>query len=248
MKAILLAGGFGQRLKPISEFLPKTLLPVNGRPLIDYIINKIEEIDDIDEIIISTNKYFENHFRYWIEKYEGEKRIRLIIEPSMKEEEKLGAIGGLNFALTSCKIDDDILVIASDNFLDVNLKEMIEFFKKRRKITIGIYELTNDNPSRFGVVMMQNEVITNFQEKPKEPMSNLISTGCYIIPKEKIHLIEDYINSKMNPDALGYFFEWLINRETVLGFKFRGIWFDIGTLEAYRKLEDLVRGGTIKHI
>ncbi|MEM5832419.1 MAG: nucleotidyltransferase family protein [Candidatus Aenigmatarchaeota archaeon] len=248
MKVIILAGGFGQRLKPISEFLPKTLLPVNGKPLLDYIIYKIEEIEDIDEIIISTNKYFENHFNYWIEKYNGNKKILLVVEPSLKEEEKLGAIGGLNYALKTLNIEDDILVIASDNFLDVNLKDMVYLFKKERKIIIGVYEIIKDDPSRFGIVLMQNNVIIDFQEKPKEPKSRLVSTGCYIIPKEKIKLIEDYINSKMNPDALGYFFEWIVKKETVLGFKFDGIWFDIGTVDAYKELDRLVRGGLIKHI
>ncbi len=236
MKAVILAGGYGTRLRPITNFIPKPLLPINGKPIIDYIIEKLEEIPEIDKIFVSTNKYFEKHFNYWITKL-GNPKVDLVIEPTHREEEKFGSIAGITYLIRNLKINDDIIVVCGDNFFDFGFKEIIEEFKKKRSITVGVFDLKDlEKAKNFGVVFVNEEgIVTDFQEKPSEPKSTLIAIGCYIFPSEKLQFFEEYIANGYNPDAPGYFLQWIHKIDKVSAFSFNGVWFDIGNIESYQK-------------
>lgn len=89
MKAIILAGGYAKRLWPLTKNKPKQLLYVGGRPMIEYIMEKLETQKEIDKIIISTNEKFENNFKQWLSEYKSTKDISLVIEPTLSEKDKL---------------------------------------------------------------------------------------------------------------------------------------------------------------
>ncbi len=235
MKAIILCGGFAKRLLPISEFIPKPLLPIAGRPLIDYIVDKISAIKP-DKIYLSVNKKFQDQFGYYALK-RNDLKIELIVEPTMKEEEKLGAIRGLKFAMDEIGTDEYI-VMAGDNYFDFEILSVYENYLKTKKMSIGVYQLNSiDEAKRFGVVQIdENKKIISFEEKPEFPKSKLISTGIYIFSNDIKNNLDRYILDKNNADQLGHFISWLIKNNTVYGIPLMGKWYDIGTIETYRKI------------
>jgi glucose-1-phosphate thymidylyltransferase len=248
MQAIILCGGYAVRLEPLTKFIPKPLLPIGGKPVLDYIITDLsgEALDEID-ILISTNHKFYDQFNYYLEhKKEKMKRFNLRIckEPSTHNGNKFGAIKGILYTLEHFKIDDDIIIIAGDNFYDFSLKECIKQFMQKREFTICIHPVaTFEEARRFGVVETENDHIKTFHEKPEHPVSKLISTGIYLIPKEDLPLVKKYIDDKNNPDAPGFFIQWLIqNKVKIRGYKTSGRWFDIGTVATYEEVYKMYEG------
>lgn len=235
METVILCGGFAKRLLPISEFIPKPMLPLGGRPLLDHIIDRVVKLDT-KKIYLSINKKFQDQFIYYSSR-RTDIKIELIVEPTMSEEEKLGAIRGLDFALERIE-GDDYLVVAGDNYFDFEILNLHNFYLNKRSITIGLYELNNyDDARRFGVVQIdENYRVKNFEEKPKAPKSKLISTGIYLFPNKIKEHLKNYIHDKNNPDQIGHFISWLVNNEIVYGIPLKGKWYDIGTIETYRKI------------
>ncbi|MGC9133343.1 MAG: nucleotidyltransferase family protein [Nanopusillaceae archaeon] len=247
--AIILAGGFARRFRPLSDYIPKPLFPVGGVPVINYNIEKIMELN-VSSIIISINKRFENDFRYWLyslrsfypEDYIS--KIHLSIEPSTSEETKLGAIGGLNYTIQEYNINSDILIVLGDNIFNFNLLKVVSLGKRERKTVIASYDIKDiEEARRFGVLNLENNIIKDFEEKPEKPKSTIISTGIYLAPKEKIKLLEEYMKSPNSKDSIGKLFEWMIKekKETILTYVYNeGFWFDIGTPETYAKAEEYI--------
>jgi glucose-1-phosphate thymidylyltransferase len=237
MKAVILAGGFAKRLGALAENTPKPLLPIAGKPVIEYILRKIEAIKDIDMIYIQTNKKFEMHFSEELKKIKTKKEIKLVIEPAMEEREKIGAIGAWEFLIRKENINDDLLSVSGDNLFEFNLKKFIDFYKEKGTVVIGLYDVGRIEEARkLGIAQIdKNNRIIGFEEKPENPKSTLASTGIYIYPKEKLKLILKYLSEGNNPDAPGYFLMWLYKRETVHGFTFSEKWFDIGSIETYEE-------------
>ena len=118
MEAIILAGGYAKRLWPVTKNMPKQLLPVAGKPIIEYPIENIELTKGIKETVISVNAYFEFNFREWFTKYQFRKRTKLVIEKTYSEEEKLGSIGALNYVINKLNMKGNILVIGGDNLFE----------------------------------------------------------------------------------------------------------------------------------
>ena len=233
MKSLVLAGGYARRLAPITDFIAKPLLPIGGKPIIDRIIDKIKEAG-IDEISVSTNSYYEREFRYWLNC--RKERINLIIEPTKGEEEKFGAIKGINYAMELLG-EDEYLVIAGDNLFDFPVLNLIAFYKKVRKTVIALYDVgSKDKAKRYGVVSIDEENrVRSLVEKPKSPESTLISTAMYVFPRGIKKIIEEYLSEKNNPDSPGYFISWLAKNYDVYGYPYSGLWKDIGNIDEYRQ-------------
>ena len=234
MKSLILAGGFARRLAPLTDFVAKPLLPLSDKLVIDWVMERINELE-IDEIGISTNSYYEKQFRYWI-KCRTE-NIKLIIEPTQSENEKLGAIAGIKYAMDRMG-HDEYLVIAGDNVFDFSLQKMLNFYRKIMKPVLAVYNVEDiDKAKRFGVVTVdENWKIINMQEKPKIPESSLISTATYIFTKDTKKMLEEYLAGMKNHDSLGYFFSWLSENYEVYAYPYKGLWKDIGNLNEYREL------------
>ena len=128
MKCIILCAGYATRLRKYIKSTPKALITINDKPIIDYLIEKIERIEEINQIYIVSNAIYYNQFLQWKKDVKFAKPIKIINDGTRKEEEKLGAIGDIKYILDHEKIEDDIIVMASDNFFDFDLKEMIELF------------------------------------------------------------------------------------------------------------------------
>jgi len=242
VKALILAAGYATRLYPITKEYPKPLLKVNRRPIIDYIIEKLTTIDDIDKIIVVTNSKFMSQFRKWRMKLKVNKHINLIDDLTKDNESRRGAIGDIDFVIEKKSIKDDLLVIGGDNLFDSNLKDFFGFVKNNKNNpVIGAYNIRNKvDAMKYGVIKLDKEnKVIDFKEKPRNPKSALVAMCLYYFPKERLRLIREYLNSKVEKiDATGFYIDWLREKVPVYAFVFSGRWFDIGDYRFYNEAKE----------
>ncbi len=245
MKALILAAGYATRLYPLTKEYPKPLLKVGRSPIINYILNKLEPLDEVDEIIVVTNSKFISKFRQWAKAVKIHKRISLVDDLTKNHSDRRGAIGDLNFVINKKRVRDDLLVIGGDNLFDGNLKDFL-FFAKAHQLhpIIGAYSVKDKKEARnYGVIKIdrKNKVV-DFQEKPRRPKSKLVAMCLYYFPKEKLKLVKEYLNTKTDKyDATGFYINWLIKKEPVYGFLFSGRWYDIGHHQFYHEAKQNFR-------
>ena len=245
MKALILAAGYGTRLYSLVKNTPKALLEINKRPLIDYILDRIKDISGLDELILVTNDKFDSIFQGWAGQQEAfPYGIRIINDGTKTPEDRLGSIGDIEFALKEARINDDVLVIGGDNLFDYNITEYIEFAKtKSPSVSIGLYDVGDvKEATKFGIAGLdENARIVSFEEKPEEPQSTLVAMCFYYLPKNSLGLINDYLVESKKSDTAGDYIRWLYQKNNVYGFKFTGMWYDIGSVEAYKEAQEKFR-------
>jgi glucose-1-phosphate thymidylyltransferase len=229
MKAIILAGGFAKRLWPLTKNKPKPLLEVGSKPIIQHVLDKLKDTD-VNEIFISTNSKFEEQFKNFINNYKTDKTIKLIIEPTSSEGEKLGSIGGLNYLINKEAIDEDVLIIGGDNIFEFEINDLLNSYKERETSVIAVHDINDKELAKdYGIVDIDdNQKIIDFEEKPENPKTTLASTAIYIYPARVIKQVKDYLNEGNCPDKAGNFIKWLYEKEEVFAFVFKEKWFDIG--------------------
>ncbi|UWG51608.1 N-acetylglucosamine-1-phosphate uridyltransferase [Halalkaliarchaeum sp. AArc-CO] len=233
MKAIVLAGGYATRLWPITKNRPKMFLPVGENTVIDETFADLEVDDRIDEVYVSTNERFEEDFREYLADAPYEKPI-LSVEDTENESEKFGVIGALAQLIRREGIDDDLLVVAGDNLISFDLAEFLDFYQRRETPALAAYDVgSRERAKSYGLVELDGERVVDFQEKPDDPHSTLVSIACYAFPATSLSLFETYLEGGNNPDEPGWFIQWLQERKQVHAFTFDGAWFDIGTPESY---------------
>ena len=242
MKVLILAAGYATRLYPLTKDKAKPLLPIKGRPIINFIIKGIEPLDEVDKIYVVTNQKFYDIFCQWRDDYRFDKEIEIINDETLQDETKLGAIGDIDYVIKKRDIKDDLLIVAGDNLFNFNLTEFRDKAKKvAPAVSLGIYDVKEKELAKlYGVVSLNdNNQILELQEKPKMPKSSLIAVGVYLIPKEKLGLIHNYLGEGNTPDEPGYFIRWLCQKDRVYGIPLVGEWFDIGSLESYHKANEV---------
>jgi glucose-1-phosphate thymidylyltransferase len=233
MKAVILAGGYAKRLWPLTKETPKPLLDVGGKEIITRLIEKIEKIDEIKEIVISTNAKFRAKFKEYVKKLKTSKKVRLVVEPTMKEGEKLGSIGGLNFLMDHLKIEKDTLIIGGDNIFEFNMRKFFDFYKEKDASIIALKEMEKcELMKKYGICTLdENDKICGFEEKPEKPKSCFVSTACYLFKHDDLMLVKKYLKEGNSPDAMGFFITWVIKKTDIYGYVFGHPWYDIGSIE-----------------
>ena len=219
MEAIILVGGLGTRLRPLTKTIPKPLLPLGNIPMVERMILNLPK--RIDTIILAVNYGVEQMLEYFKQTNVGKK---VIIVP---ENEPLGTGG----AMKNCEkyITGTTAVFNGDVVSSLDLEEMIEYHNsKKAKGTLALWEVKN--PNRFGVVKLVNGEILEFQEKPPkgEELSNLINAGTYLLEPEIINMIPENkkisIERDIYPKIVG---------NGLFGMPFEGHFIDAGTPESY---------------
>ena len=246
MKAVFLCGGYATRLYPLTRNQPKPLLPVGGRPILDYLLEKIEEIPAIDQVFVVTNDRFYPHFKQWSGKKRPSPKIEVVNDGTKTNETRLGAIGDLVFTIRKFKIRDDLAVFAGDNLFQFDLGSFFDFAESHRPhLSLGIVDVKNRDRARsYGIVRLNGKnQILEFHEKPKDPPSTLASTGVYWLAEEGLDFLDRYIGEGHNADRLGDYVSWLVKTDRVFAYPFQGRWFDIGDLNSYREAEELFSAG-----
>lgn len=251
MKAIILAAGYATRLYPLTVNTPKPLLEIGGRSIIDYIQDGIEKIDDIDEIFVVTNHKFYNRFVEWRNRRNSAKHIRVVDDGTTTDEMKLGAIGDINFVIKNEKLNDDIMVVAGDNFFTFELADFYDFFTSINKDCICVGKIKDEKTlRRMGVAVLDDKgKVLDMEEKPVEPKSSIAVYALYIYKRDTLPLFDCYIKEGNEPDAPGYFPAWLYRIKDVYAYVVEGEIYDIGTHESYRDvcrrfMNGLVKSGT----
>ena len=229
MKCIILAGGFATRLWPLTEYKAKPLLHLKDKPLISHIVSGIP--NDI-EIIISTNAIFEDNFKEWIKDF-SDRNIKIFVEDSASDDFKKGALGATAYVIEQEKIEEDLMLIAGDNYFGFEMQNFINSFNG--KPLLAAYDIKElEEAKKFGVVVEKDGEVIEFQEKPMEPKSTLVSTGCYIFPQKNLADIIAYAKEKN--DDLGGVFEYMMKKnQTINTYSFNERWYDIGSFDAYLK-------------
>lgn len=240
MKAIILVAGYATRLYPLTLDRPKALLPIGGKPIIDYIVDEINGIDEIDKIYVVTNHKFYEHFRKWSQSRIAGKNIEVIDDGTTTEETKKGAIGDILFTIEKKEIDDELVVIAGDNFFTYSLSDYYKYYKSLNKDCICVKEIDNVELLRqMGVAVLdENNKVVSISEKPDSPKSNTAIYASYMYTRQTVKLFKKYLHEGNNPDAPGYFVEWLYKNKDVYAYTFNGECYDIGTPKSY---EDVCR-------
>ena len=243
MKCIILAAGYATRLYPLTKNTPKPLLKVAGKVMVEHIIAKVEELDSVDNIYIVTNDKFSQDFTEWLHNFDTKKAIGIVNDETKNNDDRLGALGDVNYAIDTKNIDDDIIVIAGDNLFEFSLYEPLDIFKKTVSNIVVLHDVRDlELAKQYGVVEIKNNIVVNFEEKPISPKSTLVSTGIYLFPKKTLDLIEKYISQGNNPDKTGDFIKWLHKRETVYAYVTDKEWYDIGSLEQLEKADKNFKG------
>jgi len=233
MKAVVLAGGYATRLWPVTKNRPKMMLPVGETTVIDRILGELEADDRISEVFVSTNERFEADFRDHLAESAFEKPS-LTIEETTEEDEKFGVIGALAQLVDREGIEgEDLLVIAGDNLISFDVADFVDFFEETESPTIAAYDVgSREKAKSYGLVELDGDEVVDFQEKPDDPNSTLVSIACYAFPAEAV-TFDEYLSGGNNPDEPGWFIQWLVENDTVSAFTFDGAWYDIGTPESY---------------
>jgi glucose-1-phosphate thymidylyltransferase len=237
MKVIILAAGYATRLYPLTLTQPKPLLPVAGKPMIDYVLDNLAPIGGIDRVFVVTNNKFATHFQQWANDYRAHKAkldFTIVNDHSTDDTNKLGAIGDIHFVLQSQNLADDLIVVAGDNLFSEKLSDFGRLAREKQAPVLAVYDVRDlEQIKKFNAITLdQDGRITFFEEKPKNPTSTLTGIALYYYPKQTLPLIRQYIAEGNNPDQPGRLIQWLHTRAPVYTWQVPGIWFDIGSKES----------------
>jgi mannose-1-phosphate guanylyltransferase len=229
MEAIILAGGFGTRLRPLTYTRAKSLLPIMNIPMITYLINMLPS--KVDTVILAVN-YRKKQIQDYLNSLDLDKKIIVNDEPN-----PLGTGGAVKFA--ESHLTDRFLVLNSDIICSLNLTDMIHFHEKKDAIsTISLWPV--ENVSEFGVVDVKNDGhIKGFVEKPKpeDAPSNLINAGAYLLEKEVLDFIE---TGKLVSMEKEIFPQIIKDTDRFYGYQFEGYWMDIGRITSYLAVHEFL--------
>jgi glucose-1-phosphate thymidylyltransferase len=236
MKVVILAAGYATRLYPLTLTQPKPLLPVAGKPMIEYVLDNLAPIGGLDRIYVVTNAKFASQFQKWSDDYRATKAkldFTVVNDGSTDDSNKLGAIGDLHLVITREKVDDDVIVVAGDNLFSEKLSDFGRYCREKRAPVLAVYDVGDlEQIKKYNSITLDGDGrITFFEEKPKNPTGTLTGIALYFYPKATLPRIKQYIAEGNNPDQPGRLIQWLYTREPVYTWKVPGLWYDIGSKE-----------------
>jgi mannose-1-phosphate guanylyltransferase len=235
MKAILLAGGKGTRLRPLTIHTPKPIVPIFNRPFLSYQIDLVKQVPDIDEVILSLNYQPRRIEEVFSDGTDAGVRISYVVEPA-----PLGTGGAIKYAAGSTR--ESIVVFNGDVLTQVDLAAVIALHRERRaRATIVLTPV--DNPAAYGLVETDAaHNIQRFLEKPKpeEITTNRINAGIYILEPDSFDRIPDGVPYSIER---GYFPSLVERGETFVAYMYDGYWIDIGTPEKYTQVHRDIMDG-----
>ena len=239
MKCILLCAGYSMDENLKLKETASSLTLINGKPLINYTIEKLEKIEIIDDIYVVTNGLYYSKFVDWFNDNQFGKRVKVINDNTSSSEAKLGAIGDIRYTINCENIDDEILVLAGDIYFDFSLIDFVNQYKlKNEPFVAGMYVDDKNILSKSGVLEIENGIITHMQEKPLEPQGNIVSLAAYIYPRNVLRAIDDYLSEGNKTTYPGYLVEYLYKNMNVNVYLIDGNFYDVKTNDSIKLLSD----------
>lgn len=236
MKAIIMAGGFGTRLRPLTINIPKPMVPIANLPMMEHVVNLLKQhgCTEIMTLLFFQHEIITDHFK------DGSK-FGVKMEYMLPDQD-YGTAGAVRCAADFC--DETTMIISGDVLTDFNLTEAMEFHKaKQGDATILLTRL--ENPLAYGIVITdEDDRIVRFLEKPSwgEMFSDTINTGVYILEPETIRLIPPKTNFDFSQNLFPIMLE---QNKNLLGKISQGYWRDIGNIDEYSRGQQDILDGTV---
>lgn len=234
MIGIVLAAGKGTRLRPLTYAIPKPLLPIGGKPVLDYAIENLVHCSEIKSIIIALS-----HGRDTIERYIQHVEYGTKVETVTTQGWETG--GDLKTVLNEKHVEETVMVAYGDIVSRIDTADMLAFHRKSKKpATIALFPVPDEDIERFGIAEVKDGLVRRFVEKPKrqDAPSNLANAGYYILEKEAFDMLP--LEKRKVEDVL---FPSLAAKGMLAGYVCKPpYWLDIGTIESYRKANRMIEG------
>lgn len=232
IRVLILAAGFGTRLKEIGINLPKGLIPYKTTTILGRVISELNKISSIYETALISNSHFFSLFEKFFSNNFPEFKLTLVNNKIETADKRLGAIGDLIFALDQLNWwDKDLLVLPSDTYFDFSFEELLAFYKQKKNFVTVLRKMDKkDIANRLGCALVKNNQVIEFVEKPEQPKSEYAAIPFYIYPKKILALLKEYKKEGNNLDAPGSIVGWLIKKKvSVWAFITNTKTLDVGT-------------------
>ena len=252
MMAILLCAGFATRMYPLTADFPKPLLPVADKPVIDYLIDQILLLPEIESIHLVTNAKFINHFMRWRQTRLDQQlpnQIEFILHNNgvSTPEHRLGACADLQLVFHRSSCSGPFLISAADNIYLFDLQNLwMRFLSGTYHQIIALRENDEDILKRSGVPIIGEDCrVERLLEKPDDPPADWLCPPLYFLRESARKTLDVFLASREFVDAPGYFIDYLCQKEVVTAFKLDARRLDIGNLETYRQADHYLRSSTM---
>jgi len=245
MNALILAAGYATRLYPLTLNKAKPLLAVGGKPIVEWVVDNLTNIPDLETVYIVTNNKFAADFQAWSEEYRRKHpvfKFKVLNDGSTSDKDKLGAIGDINFVVTRENLaQSSLLVVAGDNLFTESLANFVAC-AKGTDATVAVYDVGDAEAIKnYGNITVDADgIITRFEEKPQRPQGTLAAIAIYYYSPAVLSLLTTYLAAGNNPDQPGRFVQWLYTRKPVKTCQITGQWLDIGSKETLEKADKLL--------
>ncbi len=242
MKCLILAAGYATRLYPLTQNFPKPLLEVGDKTILDWLVDDIDTSGKVDEYVVISNHKFARHFEEWANT--KKQKITVVDDGTDTNENRLGAVKDIQYAIDKLKISDDMLVIAGDNVLDFSMTRFIEYaLIKKTSCIMRYFEPENTKLLKSGVVDIdENDKVLSMTEKSPNPATHWCCPPFYYYTKDDAALVQKGIDSGCGTDAPGSYIAWLCTQTKVHAMEMPGRRYDIGNLESYEKVKAEYKG------
>ena len=246
MNVLILAAGYATRLYPLTLNKAKPLLEVAGKPMIEWVLDNLAPIKEIEMVYVVTNSKFAANFQEWADGYVKRKPVlhfKIVNDGSSSDADKLGAIGDINYVIKTEGIaGSDLIVVAGDNLFNQPLEEFARI-AEGSAAALAVYDVGDlEAIKKYNNITVDvNGVITHFEEKPANPLNTITGIALYYYAKETLPLFQTYVDEGNNPDQPGRFVQWLYTRRPVKTWLVPGLWFDIGSRESLEEANKIFK-------
>lgn len=248
MNAVVLCAGFATRMAPLTENFPKPLLPVAGRPVIDYLMGQLAEMARLSAVHIVTNDRFFNHFVQWRQQWQksnqpGTIAVEIHNDGATANENRLGAAADLQLAMKKIGQPSKLVVSAGDNIYRFDLSPLWQqFLQGDHHRIVALPEADPGRLKKTGVLQLaDDDRVLQLQEKPRTPPSNWVCPPLYFLQPSAVVQLDAFLATSEDRDAPGHFIAYLCRQQPVYAFRLTSSRLDIGSIDTYRLADRLLR-------